>query len=406
MDVDGRMGGNELTEQEVSELLARYDLARNPRLGAAYSIDKYPHIRRCAVLVPLFFFPKDGQLHVLLTQRAGTLRSHPGSVAFPGGRQDPTDVDDAHTALREAQEEVGLDPSQVRVIARVPPSFVRRANAVFPVVAFIPADFQASPNPSEVALVFSVPLHHFVDGYRISFNIIQMFDQNLRMPYLAHVLDDGTQTHVWGFTCVVCIAVARALLTPVTRYVPLVKKYSRASFYNLYVNALEVTAIGLPEDMLVMSDTNQRAWSRGESSSIAAPRDANTCDQGQTGRWFSEIKYMFGFPSSIDEKVEVERDACGRTQFEDVSELCLSRKCSHHVDVTKNTLAPPPAVHQAPSSFSTGLTPPTGAQAASCPSEKQQGEEDKGAGEVDHNLFGESEVFHTLCKASAPSSHL
>ena len=64
----------ELSQDEVVRRLEPYDMARNPGLAALYPPGQYPHTRRCAVLVPLFFSPLDGQLHVLLTQRASTLR--------------------------------------------------------------------------------------------------------------------------------------------------------------------------------------------------------------------------------------------------------------------------------------------------------------------------------------------
>jgi hypothetical protein len=75
-----------------------------------------PTVKRAAVLLCLFK-GSAGELRVILTKRAGTLSSHSGEVALPGGKRDEEDKDDAATALREAQEEIGLEPSQVRVVA-------------------------------------------------------------------------------------------------------------------------------------------------------------------------------------------------------------------------------------------------------------------------------------------------
>ena len=119
--------------------------------------------QRAAVLVPLFWRGDgDGDaracLHVLLTQRLQSLSTHGGECAFPGGRRDATDADDAATALREAHEEVGLPPAQARVLAVLPPVLSKHRLSVTPVVALIPADFMPAPHAAEVAAVFELPL--------------------------------------------------------------------------------------------------------------------------------------------------------------------------------------------------------------------------------------------------------
>jgi 8-oxo-dGTP pyrophosphatase MutT (NUDIX family) len=80
--------------------------------------------REAAVLVPLTDGP-DG-VQVLLTERASGLRSYPGQVTFPGGAKDPTDADPTATALREAREEVGLDPASVHILGSLPTTSTRR----------------------------------------------------------------------------------------------------------------------------------------------------------------------------------------------------------------------------------------------------------------------------------------
>lgn len=134
-------------------------------------------------------------------------------MAFPGGKRDPSDSDDSFTALREAEEEIGLKPSDVTILAHLPPSFISPCNSVFPVVGLIPASFQAKPNPVEVALVFSIPLRHFVEK-EFSYNNYHMCGLNFRSPYLTHMLSDDLALSVFGITCCICIAVARAVLGP------------------------------------------------------------------------------------------------------------------------------------------------------------------------------------------------
>lgn len=100
---------------------------------------------------------------VILTQRSARLKNHAGQVAFAGGRQDDTDASLEETALREAQEEIGLDPAQVTILGRLPSHETVTRYQVTPVVALIPANLSFDPEPAEVAEVFSVPLAHVTD---------------------------------------------------------------------------------------------------------------------------------------------------------------------------------------------------------------------------------------------------
>ena len=89
-----------------------------------------------AVLVPLVPRPEGYQL--LLTRRTDHLRDHPGQISFPGGRVEPEDASPAHTALREAQEEIGLDPGLPRILGYLPTYRTGTGFHVFPVVALLP----------------------------------------------------------------------------------------------------------------------------------------------------------------------------------------------------------------------------------------------------------------------------
>ena len=85
-----------------------------------------------AVLVPLFA-DEGGDIHVVLTQRSSRLTTHSGEVCFPGGKRDPGDTDDAATALREAEEELGIPPSAVAVVGCLPPFLSKHLLSVTPV---------------------------------------------------------------------------------------------------------------------------------------------------------------------------------------------------------------------------------------------------------------------------------
>ncbi len=104
-----------------------------------------------------------GTGRVVLTKRSARLKHHPGQIAFAGGRQDPEDADAVAAALREAREEIGLDPAQVRVLGSLPPHETVTRYQVTPVLALIDGDFAPVPEAGEVSEVFEVPLTHVTD---------------------------------------------------------------------------------------------------------------------------------------------------------------------------------------------------------------------------------------------------
>jgi len=120
--------------------------------------------RASAVLVLLGEQPPHGP-DVLILQRAATLRTHPGQPAFPGGAADPGDADAAATALREAHEEVGLDPASVTVLAQLPRLWIPVSDfVVTPVLAWWHQPHPVHPRePAEVAHVARLPIAELVD---------------------------------------------------------------------------------------------------------------------------------------------------------------------------------------------------------------------------------------------------
>lgn len=112
-----------------------------------------------AVLIALTDRPEPG---VILTVRRDHMRTHAGQIAFPGGRLDPGE-DAVEAALREAQEELDLEPSAVRVIATLEQYLTVTGYSVTPVVAVIPPDLALTPHDVEVADWFEAPLGHLLD---------------------------------------------------------------------------------------------------------------------------------------------------------------------------------------------------------------------------------------------------
>ncbi|MEM6372080.1 MAG: CoA pyrophosphatase [Pseudomonadota bacterium] len=115
-------------------------------------------LRPAAVLAPIIA-GKTGY-DLILTKRSSALKHHPGQIAFPGGKQDEGDADLVATALREAQEEIGLPPDHVEVLGRFAAHETVTSFTVTPIVALIHTEFEAVPEAGEVAEVFRVPLAH------------------------------------------------------------------------------------------------------------------------------------------------------------------------------------------------------------------------------------------------------
>ena len=149
-----------------------------------------------SVLVPLV---QREQPMVLLTERTAHLSTHSGQVAFPGGRADPEDATPADTALREAEEEVGLAREFVEVLGTLPTYVTGSSFIITPVVALVRPDCVLHPNPYEVADLFEVPLAFLLDPAnhrRHVFDRDGVHREWFSMPY-----QDGDKTRfIWGAT--------------------------------------------------------------------------------------------------------------------------------------------------------------------------------------------------------------
>lgn len=118
-------------------------------------------LTRAAVLMPIVL-NHDGP-HLLLTQRTAHLHDHAGQISFPGGRSEPEDASAVETALREAEEEVGLARAHVEVLGSLPDYLTGSGYQVTPVVALVTPPFELRADPFEVAEIFQVPLAFLMD---------------------------------------------------------------------------------------------------------------------------------------------------------------------------------------------------------------------------------------------------
>lgn len=166
---------------------------------AARSLPHSEPITPAAVLVAVI--ERAGGLSVLLTRRAERLARHAGQVSFPGGRADPGDGTPQRTALREAEEEVGLPAGQVEIAGRLDDYLVGTGYRITPVVGLVrePPDF--APDTREVAEVFEVPLPFVLepDNYRRDWLTINGVDRRF------YVLPYGAYHNIWGATAAILV---------------------------------------------------------------------------------------------------------------------------------------------------------------------------------------------------------
>jgi len=156
-----------------------------------------------AVLIAVTDRPNPG---VILTQRPDYLRSHPGQVAFPGGKIDPGDADAIAAALREADEELGLAPHDVRVIGAADEYRSGSGFAITPVLSVVAADLTYRPNPGEVADWFEVPLDFIFDsGNHIHQTAFWNGDER------RYIEINWGQRRIWGVTAGIIANLARRL---------------------------------------------------------------------------------------------------------------------------------------------------------------------------------------------------
>lgn len=162
-------------------------------------------LQRAAVLASIMI--DGGGFTVLLTRRADHLRSHQGQISFPGGRRDPTDVSSADNALREAQEEVGLDPRRVEVIGYLDEYPTISRYSVTPVVGIVRGPVALRPDPAEVAEIFHVPLDFVLDPG--SYELKSLTREGLTIPFRelswkGYRIWGATAGMLWDLCCKVC----------------------------------------------------------------------------------------------------------------------------------------------------------------------------------------------------------
>lgn len=150
-------------------------------------------LTNAAVLVPLVI--DRGEVSLLFTKRTEEVRHHKGQICFPGGVHDDGDQTLWHTALRETEEEIGIDKSNITCLAQLPGIVTPTGFQVTPFTGFISSLSGLSPNAAEITTVFSVPFKHLQNPQNIRFETQEFFGVPYNMPFFTfgeHV--------IWGAT--------------------------------------------------------------------------------------------------------------------------------------------------------------------------------------------------------------
>jgi 8-oxo-dGTP pyrophosphatase MutT (NUDIX family) len=152
-----------------------------------------PRFRRAAVLIPLF--KKEREYHILFTRRTDKVEHHKGQISFPGGRQDKKDKDLLATALREAQEEMGIKEKDVHILGELDDICTVTDFCVSPFVALIPYPYPFRINRQEIEEVIEVPLSVLLDKRRFR----QELSEKDGLPFSIYYYQHENHT-IWGTT--------------------------------------------------------------------------------------------------------------------------------------------------------------------------------------------------------------
>lgn len=152
---------------------------------------------QAAVLLPIVAHPEPA---LLFTRRASHLSTHSGQVAFPGGKREPVDRDLYATALREAEEEIGLAPEKVERIGRLSEVISLHGLCVTPWVGIIPPGLDLVADPGEIDSIFEVPLSHFLEDRRVHTDVITVDGVAHYVP--SYQVDDHV---IWGLSAMMLV---------------------------------------------------------------------------------------------------------------------------------------------------------------------------------------------------------
>jgi 8-oxo-dGTP pyrophosphatase MutT (NUDIX family) len=172
-------------------------------------------VKQAAVLVPLLAGGGEAGADesVLLTRRAAHLSAHGGQVSFLGGRIDQGDASPEAAALREAWEEIGLDPKEVALLGRLPGRVTGTGYFVIPVIGRVRAGVALAPAPGEVAEIFSLPLATVRDPAAPQRRRMKSSEHEMLAEWREFWVWPHPTQHIWGATAAILVDLAAWLAT-------------------------------------------------------------------------------------------------------------------------------------------------------------------------------------------------
>ncbi len=173
-------------------------------LNPDMNLDQEFNFLEASVLIPILTFKKD--LEILLTKRSNSLKNHPGQIAFPGGKKDQSDRSPIETALRETQEEVGLNPKNIEIIASLPSHKTATGFVIKPYLGLINQPFSETLRQGEVDEIFTVPCEYILNEKNFSIQT-RKWNGSQRSYY---VVPYGPY-YIWGATARILLNLSRAL---------------------------------------------------------------------------------------------------------------------------------------------------------------------------------------------------
>jgi 8-oxo-dGTP pyrophosphatase MutT (NUDIX family) len=190
---------------------AQYHMAPMPRPGAEHNDTPNPNARQSSVL--LLFYPYEETVYFPLILRPTYPGVHSGQVGLPGGGYEPDDVDLVATALREAYEEIGVNPTEVNILGQLSTLYIRPSNnLVLPVVGWAAERPRFVPDPCEVALLIEASLLEFLDPANRRTEVWEFPGRTATVPLF------GIQNQtVWGATAMI---LGELMALPALRHVP------------------------------------------------------------------------------------------------------------------------------------------------------------------------------------------
>jgi 8-oxo-dGTP pyrophosphatase MutT (NUDIX family) len=148
--------------------------------------------------VLILLYPRD-KMHIVLIKRSDYDGVHGGQVSFPGGKSEPDDPDLIYTALREANEEIGINLNDVKVLGTLTPLYIPPSNfLVSPVVAYSAKTPEFQINSREVNYVFTPSIDDFLKPDTLKYKTLEIFKENISVPYF-----DVNNEEVWGATAMI-----------------------------------------------------------------------------------------------------------------------------------------------------------------------------------------------------------